>query len=473
MVQSLLTQPGIINSYPFKLKPQQQQALAKLREFLESTESFFLLCGYAGTGKSTIVVQFIKELLQQGKRIALTAPTNKAVNILKKMAAKHGMLGVDFLTIHQLLGLSMVSKEQDKVLEQTTSSSLHLYDIIFLDECSMVGKQLWNWIERSFERTLFNHRKLILMGDPAQLNPVGEKRSPSFSVTARTLLTEVVRQAGESPVLDFITDCRQAVKSKSSNSFFLPHSQYKKGDKSNGAFKVKTETLLQYAIKVVQCKFTDNPDCFRILCWTNKRVDYYNQIIREQIYGITAPRFVPGERLITKKPVMAPDGKTVILSTSTEFTVKEVETSQHYGYRVWLLKIVTDDGMVRQTFVLHESEKKRYEVELEQKLKSAKRNGFLWRKYYWFRDDLFADVDNCFALTIHNSQGSTFDGVGIDGDDLVTRLLIGDDMSVRQRIKEYHRLWYVGASRCRERLLFIAPKEHRIARLHCTQKIFD
>jgi len=52
---------------------------------------------------------------------------------------------------------------------------------------------------------------------------------------------------------------------------------------------------------------------------------------------------------------MAPDGKTVILPTSTEFTVKEVEINQHGGYRVWLLKIVTDDGLFRQIFVLHES----------------------------------------------------------------------------------------------------------------------
>ena len=468
MIQSLLNPPQLIHSYSFVPKPQQQLALDKMREFLTSTESFFLLCGYAGTGKSSIVFQIVKELLQQGKRIALTAPTNKAIGILKKMAANQGIFGVDFLTIHQLLGLGMVSKEQDKVLEQTTSSSLHLYDIIFLDECSMVGTQLWNWIQRSFERTLFNHRQLILMGDPAQLNPVGEKRSPSFSVTNRVVLTEVVRQAGESPVLDFITSCRKAVKSKTPTSFFLPNSQYRKGDKSNGAFKVKSETLLQYAIKVIKRKFDNNPDCFRILCWTNKRVDYYNQLIRKQIYSSTAPRFVVGERLITKKPVMAPDGKTVILPTSTEFTVKEVETSLHYGYRVWLLKIATDEGLIRQILVLHESEKKRYEAELEQKLKSAKLNPFMWRKYYWFRDDVFAEVDNCFALTIHNSQGSSFDEIGIDGDDLLTRLLIGDDMSNQEKIKEYHRLWYVGASRCRRRLLFVAPKKHRI--LNVTRK---
>ncbi|XWK88761.1 MAG: hypothetical protein U7127_01485 [Phormidium sp.] len=89
----------------------------------------------------------------------------------------------------------------------------------------------------------------------------------------------------------------------------------------------------------------------------------------------------------------------------------------------------------------------------------------MWRKYYWFKDDLFAEVDNCFALTVHNSQGSTFDEVGIDGDDLFTRLLVGNDESRKQKLKEYHRLWYVSGSRCKKRLLFVAHQPHRIERL--------
>ena len=463
MIQTLLEPPQEFTQIPFSLKPQQQQALDNLRTFASSTEPFFLLCGYAGTGKSTLIFLLIKELLAQSKRIALTAPTNKAVGILRKMAASQGIFGVDFMTIHQLLGLGMVRKEQEKVLEQTSCCYLHLYDIIFLDECSMVGTQLWSWIERRFEHTLFNQRKLILMGDPAQLNPIGEKRSPAFNITNKVVLTQVVRQTGESPVLDFITECRSFVKSKT--DVFLPHPNYNSLDKSNGAFKVKPETLIQYAIKTIKQEFASNPDCFRILCWTNKRVNYYNQAVREQLYGRTTPRFISGERLITKKPVLAPDGKTVILATSTEFTIQQVEISQHYGYRVWLLKIVTDDGLFRQIFVLHESENKRYQAELKEKLKSAKRNGFLWRKYYWFKDDVFAEVDNCFALTIHNSQGSTFDEVGLDSNDILTQLLVGKEMSSQEKLKEYHRLLYVGTSRCRQRILFVPPNSFRVQRV--------
>ncbi|MEA5468582.1 hypothetical protein VB714_06850, partial [Spirulina sp. 06S082] len=168
---------------------------------------------------------------------------------------------------------------------------------------------------------------------------------------------------------------------------------------------------------------------------------------------------VIGERLITKNPVVAPDGKTVILPTSCEIEVQEIAENRHYGYQVWQLRVVTDEGLVRQIFVLQESERRRYEAELEQKYQSAKRNSFLWRKYYWFRDDVFAKVWNCFALTIHNSQGSTFDEGAIDGDDLLVRLFVGNDESERQKRKEYNRLWYVGASRFRHRVLFLSKNK--------------
>jgi late competence protein required for DNA uptake (superfamily II DNA/RNA helicase) len=82
MIQTLLEQPQKLTQFPFTLKPQQQQEIDRLISFLTTTESFFFLCGYAGTEKSTIVFQIIQELLSQSKRIALTGPTNKAVGIL-------------------------------------------------------------------------------------------------------------------------------------------------------------------------------------------------------------------------------------------------------------------------------------------------------------------------------------------------------------------------------------------------------
>ncbi len=93
-----------IEPFPFALKPQQEKALDKLRIFLQESANFFLLCGYAGTGKSTIVFQIVRELIAARKRVVLTAPTNKAVGILSKLAAENGLTSLTCMTVHQMLG---------------------------------------------------------------------------------------------------------------------------------------------------------------------------------------------------------------------------------------------------------------------------------------------------------------------------------------------------------------------------------
>ncbi|MFM6399952.1 MAG: DNA helicase, partial [Planktothrix sp.] len=167
------------------------------------------------------------------------------------------------------------------------------------------------------------NRQLIVMGDPAQLSPVNEdnheRRSPSFNVENKVVLTEVVRQGKDSPLLEFVTACRTAVKSK---TVFKPFSKFDL-ERKNGAFMVREERFLKYALKKFSATFPSDPDCFRILCYTNKRVAYWNHKIRAKLYGKNAPRFVVGERLISKAPVIAPDGKTVILPTTTEVEVIE------------------------------------------------------------------------------------------------------------------------------------------------------
>lgn len=120
MIQTLPTFAAT-GSFPFQLTQQQQKALDAMWTFIQPTvmTALFLLVGYAGTGKSTIVFQLVKVLVAAGKRVVLTAPTNKAVGVLQRMAAENGVTGVEFFTIHQLLGLGMVTRGKEKVLDQT------------------------------------------------------------------------------------------------------------------------------------------------------------------------------------------------------------------------------------------------------------------------------------------------------------------------------------------------------------------
>ncbi|MGB5634788.1 MAG: AAA family ATPase, partial [Waterburya sp.] len=441
----------LISSFELELTTDQQRAITKLWQFIHSTNHFFLLAGYAGTGKSTIVFAVIKELVRLGKRIVITAPTNKAVEVVRSIAIKQG-LSIDCFTIHQLMGLSVVDKRGKRSLEQTTPSKVYLYDLIFLDECSMVGKELWDSITAQFldRNLLLSNRKLVLMGDPAQLYPVGEGLSPTFKVEQKIVMKEVVRQTGNSPLLNFVTATRAAIRAKS--KIFRPKASPCSDGNTNGAFKVNKKTLIKYALHQIKANFDSDPNCFRILCYTNKQVNYYNQIIRQEIYGKDSPRYIPGERLIAKKAIFNPEGKAIVISTSTEFTVLDAVETKYFNYQAYRLKI-SDAKSIKQIYVLHESEQKRFQTELKEKLEAAKERPFFWYRYYQFRDKIFAEVDNCYALTVHNSQGSTFSEGAIDSKDLLKRLYVGDELE-RKKLKEYHRLWYVGSSRMQRKLLF-------------------
>lgn len=454
----------------FQLTSQQDQALKKIADFLASDKRMFGLFGYAGTGKSTIVNLVAQQLVSAGKRVVFTAPTNKAVGVLRRMAAEKGVRGVDFMTIHQLLGLAPVKQGQKKILKQVSPSMLYLYNTVFLDECSMVAKELWSIIQERIAGALIigSNQQLIVMGDPAQLPPVNEeineKRSQAFNVPDKAVLTEVVRQGTGSPLLEFVTACRTAVKSK---KVFEPFSKFS-ADKKNGAFIVREQTLLKYALKKFSSKFAQDPDCFRILCYTNERVAYWNSKIRAKIYGKNAPRFAIGERLISKAPAIAPDAKTIILPTSTEVEVVEFGEDRYSGYKAWNVKVKAEEGDIRQIYILHEDDARRFKQDNTRLLRNAKTNPSLWKAWY-NHCEIFADMQNCWAITVHNSQGSTFTEVGIDSKDIckkiATKLLhfarIFPDKKAKF-IKEYrdsiratNQLYYVGASRARNRVFAI------------------
>ncbi len=439
-----------------QLTVQQSKALRKMEAFIDSSELFFGLFGYAGTGKSTVIFNLIEKLKYLGKKVVLTTPTNKALGVLRKMS-KQKKINVDLCTIHQLLGLAPVKVGTEKILKQVSQNNLHYYDVVVLDEGSMVPGELWEIVKKEINKnnSLFDGgTKLIVMGDPAQLPPVSsngvnEKRSPSFNIKNKAVLTEVVRQGADSPLLEFVTACRQAVKTR---EVFRPFS-LKSADKKNGSLIVGQETLLKYNLKKFATKFDSNPDCYRMLCYTNKRVDYWNSQVRKFVYGKKAPRFLDGERLIARSPIMAPDGKTTIFPTSTEFQILDVEEDFYAGYAAWKLQVKTDydedcgRSDTRQVYCLHEDGKESFDKDNQRLLKSAKSNPVLWKAWYE-HSEIFADVRNCWALTVHNSQGSTFEEVGIDGRD-INRKAFGQNGSIR----ECNQLWYVSASRAKNRVL--------------------
>ena len=420
--------PGI------ELTQQQWQSLLALEAFVHSGEKIYLLTGYAGTGKTTLLQALITRLQQQrdSRPIALTALSNKATKVLRSMAYRWGC-EVDCMTCCRLLGLKPVIDketggqkfEPDRDRKNLTTE----YDLVVVDECSMINVDMWDLLVSSVSK-FTDRTQLLFVGDSAQLPPVGEIESPCFeNILHRSDLTEVIRYGGAIGLL--AEDVR--------TNLARPTVPRALGDRNaantEGIFTIPQphwEALMLRAFKSEA--YERNPDQVRVLAYTNRRVNYLNNKIRAAIYGDQAARFMAGERLVAKNACMGRDG--ILLQTSEECEVLEAYLTRFEGWLVWELEVETDEHQERKLRVLHEDEQQRFKEILSDY--SEKKQ---WMAF-WDYKELFHDLSYAYSLTVHKSQGSTFQDVFVDVPNLM----------LNRKVIERNQLYYVAFTRAAKRL---------------------
>jgi hypothetical protein len=198
----------------------QLSAINAMINFLcDHTKSAFRLFGYAGSGKTTLMVELVSYLIYNKylKSVVFTSPTNKATNILKlkfnynlrilfekyfeksadnmkfdeiiKAFEKVGVI-IEFCTIHKILKYEVDYDENGEVVftQKSNGSTLNNYELVIIDECSMFPVQMVKAIFLELKKTnnkngdnYKNIAKVIFAGDPAQLPPVYESSSMIFA----------------------------------------------------------------------------------------------------------------------------------------------------------------------------------------------------------------------------------------------------------------------------------------------------
>ncbi len=429
------------------LNSEQTEVKEEMRHFLKTREKFFLLSGGAGTGKTYTIGALIAHLQAENERlwIACSAPTNKAVKVIKTSTKQWQTHNIDYGTIYQFLGLTMdYDEEGSKVLVEGKMSTMDKYDVVIIDESSMVSSKLWHLLKQIVRE---NHLKIIFVGDNAQLNPVNEDESPVFSqVTLRTELTQIMRTQSYNPVMDLIQSARAKVFDFEQE--LLLENSYN-FEKTNGVWILNRQQWLKQIIRAFQSpNYYDNPDYVKVIAWTNRTVNNLNDYIRNALYHNTKERFVIGERLIATETIFDYiNEKDIIINNSEEFTVIKIRKSvSEDNYNIWQLQVLDSVEDTHWIQVIDQSSIKNFQTNLrdladEARTKQMTKCKNPWTDY-WKHKNRYANVNYAYSITSHRSQGSTFNNV----------FVAQNDIFCNPNLIERYRSLYVSYSRTSERL---------------------
>lgn len=181
------------------LTSEQEKAILALKEFTNSQQKFFKLMGFAGTGKTLLIVRYICWLIEQDISFVVAAPTNKAAKNLTAIALSEG-IKLEVKTIAQLLKQQPEIDEEtgEEVFQSTQEIDWSGFGVIIIDEFSMINRENYQAIASEIKSSLL--LKVVFIGDRAQLCPVGESLSVvanSPDIESSATLSKVVRYEGE------------------------------------------------------------------------------------------------------------------------------------------------------------------------------------------------------------------------------------------------------------------------------------
>jgi hypothetical protein len=342
----------------FEFTKDQKVACRKFLGFMTNPAKItFGLYGFSGTGKTTTLVEIVTYLLSNKliKSVVFSAPTNKAVNVMKNKFEKYireiyslysGQqkeqfddlmfedliwklsefgITIEFTTIHKLLNFDFDFDNEGKLqFKKSKESEMQKYNLIVIDECSMLPAQMVDTIFSDIRDNydITKSAKIVFSGDIAQLPPVNEKNSVIFSKEEKDFPFEAYLDSMgiDSGADDFVKKTcfklkydklikeitsmdhfvmKQVVRSKSGNVLGVCNTIRDWALEEVDKFKIGKfiDSLDCHAYKYIKFTKKTNSDWFKkfveqcakkqdsiILTWTNKQCDEYNNEIRKELF---------------------------------------------------------------------------------------------------------------------------------------------------------------------------------------------
>ena len=458
----------LTQSFGFEPTEGQSVVIYHLAAFLLSQKEnpTYVLRGYAGTGKTSLVKTLVRTLPAIGMRYVLMAPTGRAAKVLSYYTGQNAS------TIHRKIYQAMTYP--DGSIRIARAENKYKHTLFIVDEASMIGEQK-EFGGSSLLDDLLSYVfsgedcRLLLIGDTAQLPPVESNESPAlncdylksqFPITAATYeLTEVKRQALESGILYNATDIRELL-SQNLYEYALPIFHLQGFDDIQ---KIEPETF-EEMLHNAFANISDNEAV--IVCKSNKRANMFNQAIRGRILNIEGEIATGDKLMVVKNNYFWAEGNNAI-SFIANGDMAEIRKIKHfedmYGFRFADVELsftdYPDAPNIEAKILLDtlNSNSPSLTNEESQQLFTAIEEDYMdipnrrerykeMKKNPWFNA---LQVKFAYALTCHKTQGGQWNSVFIDS-----------SLNLKETLEVEDLRWlYTALTRAQERVYFVNFKD--------------
>ncbi len=420
-------------NFDYEPTESQKRLIISLSSFITSDEQkqVLLVKGYAGTGKTTLVSSLVKSLDQCNLRYVLLAPTGRAAKVLSAYSRRPAF------TIHKKIYIQKTAREGMGIF--VLERNLHSNTFFIVDEASMITNQAQELNIFGSGRLLddlleyvYNNKncKLIMIGDAAQLPPVGLDISPALDrkileqhgmIVYECYLTDVIRQSLDSGIL-FNATCIRDMQDKQLSDF--PVFKTKKYD---DVIPLSGSDLVEELSRAYDRYGHEGTI---VVTRSNKRANKYNQGIRNQILG-KEEEIAQGDFLMVVRNNyfwLDENQMTDFIANGDIAEINRIHKYQElYGFRfadVTLrfpdyqnmkvtCKIILDTLNIETAALGQEEGKVLYQAILEDfpEVKSKRKQYEKIREHPFFNA---LQVKFAYAVTCHKAQGGQWENVFID-----------------------------------------------------------
>lgn len=430
---------------------EQQSAIINAVSFLKTNTDptqYYVIEGKAGTGKTTIAKEILKEF--EDEQIYIAAVSHKAKGVIKNSFGEDTR-GKKFFSIASLLGMKGINDNDTQTTKFQVGLKVPLLDnppaLLVIDEASMITEDVLKKII-DINSSLSRPFQMLFLGDIGQIQPIRDdqsefyithkdllnKKSDIFNSKHKSKLITRVRQGEANPILPYADYFWE--NSQKENPELNPTQHIVRNNQitDNGSllFSNSEAEVLNSVIKAVKNAVEKGlTNHVKIVTYHVNEKTELNQKIHDALFGKDSD-YSKGDMLILNSPYDLPDVNAT-MENSSEIQIKSIQDTDVDEFGVHTLYLETNGKAYTRTGneqkdcviqVVSRNDIGLYNQKLQELASRAKRqtNKALKRQAwsdFWEYKGRYADVDFGYAITAHKSQGSTYDIVVVDEKDIM------------------------------------------------------